>query len=99
MDVLGAINPAAKPLERSAQMNPEEQAVCTFWEAELYLPSDFKPPNLREISNRAEPGREKKTAYFSSLLLPAKCLEHWLYNHTVETKYKQHKVCTVFKTE
>jgi hypothetical protein len=46
MDVLGTINPATKPLERSAQVNSEEQAICTFWEAELSLPSDFKPPNL-----------------------------------------------------
>uniref|UniRef100_A0A0D9XFU4 Uncharacterized protein n=1 Tax=Leersia perrieri TaxID=77586 RepID=A0A0D9XFU4_9ORYZ len=32
-------------------MKTEEYAICTFWEAEFNLPSDLKPPNLREISN------------------------------------------------
>jgi hypothetical protein len=61
MDVLCAINPATEPLERSAQMNSEEQAISTFWEAELGLSSDFKPPNLREISNRTEPAEKQHT--------------------------------------
>jgi hypothetical protein len=39
-------------------MNPEKQAVSTFWKAEFNLPSDFEPPNLREISNCMKPARE-----------------------------------------
>ena len=74
MDVLGTVNPATEPLERPAEVNSEKQAVCTFWEAELNLPSDFKPPDLGEISNRTEPA--EKAACLSGLLLSAKCLEH-----------------------
>jgi hypothetical protein len=63
MDVLWAINPSSKPLEWSAKMNAVEKAISTFWEAEFNLPSNFKPPNVWEISNLVKSARKATNSW------------------------------------
>ncbi|RZR71785.1 hypothetical protein BHM03_00007272 [Ensete ventricosum] len=59
MDMFEAANPTAKSLGDSTQMEPEEQAVSTCTEAEIYFPIHLEPPSLLKIRNCKKSAKRK----------------------------------------